>query len=510
MLGQSYYGDASSSRHFVREYGIDLHYSYERGKWFYYQQGVWNLDQRGYVIGLVKKFSDSIGQASKQWLAEAKAAGDKDEIDRAEAFCRYAKTLSHLSARKSVLEDSQSEEGISILLNEMNQHPMLLNCPNGVIDLTTGDLLPHSRDYLFSHGLDIPYDPDAKCPRWEQFILEIMGGPLGPESPEYSASVNEARSVAEAKVKELVEYLQRLLGYCLTGCVDDQILPIFFGNGSNGKSVLIIMMLKVLGTLGKKATRELLTVKRGETHPTEITDLFGKRFVVSSELEQHQELAAALSKDATGGEEITGRRMREDFWSFKPTHKIILSTNYKPRVKDMSHAMWRRIQAVPFTVTFLDEADCTQEMLDDPTVPKKDKQLVAKLSEELPGILAWLVRGCLEWQRIGIKPPQEVALATAEYRSQQDVIEQFFESECLLGSQYQTNATDLFSAFKTWAEDSNERQLTKRDFSTQLDAKGYKKKHTNKGDVWQEIGLKDYKRDEGGKGNEGEVGGEVR
>jgi VirE N-terminal domain/D5 N terminal like len=148
MLGQSYYGDASSSRHFVKEYGIDLRFSYEREKWFLYERGVWNLDKRGRVIALVKRLSDDIGRASKQWLAEAKAANDDDEIDRAEAFCKYAKTLSKLSTRKSVLEDSESEPGISILLDDMNQHPMLLNCPNGVIDLGTGEILPHIRTDL--------------------------------------------------------------------------------------------------------------------------------------------------------------------------------------------------------------------------------------------------------------------------------------------------------------------------------------------------------------------------
>ena len=181
-----------------------------------------------------------------------------------------------------------------------------------------------------------------------------MGEFIGPDSPEDSGHTWK-EGQRHIKSKEISAYLQRLLGYCITGNVDEQILPILFGNGSNGKSVLVIIMLKVLGDLGKKATRELLAVKRGETHPTELADLFGKRFVVSSELEEHQELAAALSKDATGGEELTARRMREDFWSFKPTHKIILSTNYKPRIKDMSKAMWRRIQAIPFNVTFLDE-----------------------------------------------------------------------------------------------------------------------------------------------------------
>ena len=313
---------------------------------------------------------------------------------------------------------ARSEANIPVNVDALNQHPMLLPCRNGTIDLATGELLPHDRNYLFTHGLDIDYDAQAVCPKWETFMLEIMGHPVAGITKDDDAAIQRAR--------ELSAYLQRLLGYCLTGRVDEQVIPIFFGGGANGKSVLIITMLEIMGALGKKATRELLMVKRNETHPTEITDLFGKRFVASTELERGQELAVALAKDSSGGEPLTARRMNENFWTFFLTHKTILSTNYRPKVKDPSHAMWRRIQAVPFTVTFYDLDDpttCTPEMRDDPRVPKQNKNLIHELRGEFPGILAWLVRGCLAWQQIGIKPPSEVMLATQSYHMEEDIMQ---------------------------------------------------------------------------------------
>ena len=503
-FGGEFYSDVSNGRLFISEYGQDLRYVHAWEQWHYYEDGIWKADTSEYVVALAKVLSDNIGLAARRWLGEETAryeaakeesggsvsAEIREALEVAKGFFRHASRLPNGKIH-AMLANAQSEEGIPLGIAEMNQYPMLLPCRNGVVDLTTGELLPHNRDYLFTQGLDIDFDSSATCPRWEQFMLEVMGHSIGPDLPDDSETTIQARLNANARAHVLSGYLQRYLGYCLTAHVKEQIIPIFFGNGSNGKSVLVIIMLQIMGTLGKKATRELLAVKRQETHPTEVCDLFAKRFVASTELEQGQELASALTKDVTGGEKLTARRMFEDFWSFEPSHKIVLSTNYKPRVKDSSHAMWRRIQCVPFTVTFIDpdSDDCTDEQRNDPRVPKQDKNLVETLQDELPGILAWLVRGCLEWQQIGIRPPEEVVIATNDYRAQQNVLRQFIASECEEGPGLSTPAKALFNAFKRWAEENNERRLSQRDFVAQLETSGFAKVRDKKGFRWLSIRL---------------------
>jgi putative DNA primase/helicase len=185
-----------------------------------------------------------------------------------------------------------------------------------------------------------------------------------------------------------------------------QVFFIFWGAGANGKGTLINCVLEMIGDYSLKATQELLMVTKGRTHPTELTKLFGARFVASSETEENQRLAEALVKELTGGDPITARRMKEDFWTFWPTHKIFLATNHKPVIRGTDHAIWRRPKLVPFKVT----------------IPQHewDTTLPDKLKAEWPGILAWAVQGCLEWQTSGLGIPKEVEQATEEYRADMD------------------------------------------------------------------------------------------
>ena len=173
------------------------------------------------------------------------------------------------------------------------------------------------------------YHPEAECTRFESFLLGIMAGNL-----------------------LLVNFLRRLLGYCITGDVREQVLPIFHGGGSNGKSTLLGALIELLGDYAGRAAPDLLLVRRGNAHPTELADLHGRRLIVCNEAEDGRQMAESLVKDLTGGDRIKGRRMREDFWEFPPTHKVIMPTNHKPDVRGSDHAIWRRIMLVPFTVKY--------------------------------------------------------------------------------------------------------------------------------------------------------------
>ena len=258
----------------------------------------------------------------------------------------------------------------------------------------------------------------------------------------------------------LVDFLQRAIGYGLTGDVSEQVFFIFWGVGANGKSTFIMIVRDMLGDYAMKATSELLMAKRGDAHPTERADLQAKRFVAAVETEEGRRLAEGFVKEATGGDPIRARRMREDFWEFVPTHKLFLATNHKPVVRGTDHAMWRRPKLVPFSVVIPDE--------------EQDKRLAEKLRAELPGILAWSVRGCLDWRVNGLGVPDEVKNATDGYRQEMDVLRDFLDERCVLNPGTKAPVGELYQSYKDWAEKSGEHPLTKRAFGERLRERGLK------------------------------------
>jgi putative DNA primase/helicase len=276
--------------------------------------------------------------------------------------------------------------------------------------------------------------------------------------------------------ENLIAFLQRAIGYSLTGAIREHVLFILYGTGRNGKSTFLNTILSMLGTYAMKAPTEFLMVSgKYDRHPTEKADLFGKRLVATIETEQGRELAAVLVKEITGGDPIRARRMREDFWEFRPNHKVFLATNDKPRARGTDYALWQRIQLIPFKVT----------------IPKdqQDTTLPDQLNAELPGILAWAVQGCLTWQHEGLGEPAEVQQATASYRAEMDTVGQFITECCLVGSEYKVRSIDLYDAYKRWSEGNGEQaELSQRMFGSALLAKGCER-YTSNGTWYRGLGL---------------------
>src|SRR5262249_26561535 len=254
----------------------------------------------------------------------------------------------------------------------------------------------------------------------------------------------------------LMDYLQRVAGYCLTGDVSEQCMWFLYGTGCNGKSTFVGTIRDLMGDYGAQLVAELLMVKTHEAHPTERADLFGKRFVATIETEEGKRLAEALMKQLTGGDNIRARRMRQDFFEFTPTHKLWLVANHKPVIRGTDHAVWRRIKMIPFSVTIPDE--------------EKDPGLPNKLKAELPGILAWAGQGCLAWQRNGLGEPDEVRQATADYQAEQDTLAGFMAECCRFNPQFQIRASALYDAYVTWSGDKLTSSIA---FGRRLREKGY-------------------------------------
>ena len=314
--------------------------------------------------------------------------------------------------------------------------PWLLNCQNGTVDLRTGLLHPHQAEDMLTMMAGTTFDAAASAPLWVAFLHQILGGSL-----------------------ELVNFIQKAVGYSLTGLTTEQVFFVLYGAGANGKSTFTGILTEVLGDYGKALPRGLLTVQKFEAHPTILADLFRVRMAVSSEVKAGTEWDEERIKAITGGDKITARRMREDFWEFVPSHKIWLATNHQPVSKDNSEGFWRRLRMVPFTVTIPE--------------PERDPKLMDKLTAELPGILAWAVRGCLTWQREGLESPEEVQAATRDYRDRQDPFGLFLKGACLLNGAYRIKATELHEAYTIWARANQEKHLTTKELAAAMLERGF-------------------------------------
>lgn len=418
--------DLANARRFLSFYSSKLRYCHPWKKWLIWDSVRWAVDDDGGVNRLAKSVADMIWHDA--------ALGDKETK-------RFAtRTASHVGIKAMI---SLAESEVPISIEAMNCNPYLLNCPNGTVDLRTGELRKHQRQDGITKVCPTEYHPEATAPTWEQFQRDVADGD-----------------------EELISFKQRFYGYALTGDVREQILAIAYGVGSNGKSTEVDA---ITNTVGDDYTgtmpRSLLMVSRGDRHPTELTTLFGRRLMVGHETDSGGRLSEALVKQLTGGDAISCRGMREDFWTFQPTHKLLLLTNHRPEVKGTDHAIWRRLRLIPYTVKFDGE--------------RRDKSMPEKLSKESPGILAWIVRGAVDWYANGLNEPSSVMAATDEYRASQDILGTFLEECCVVDDGCRTKSSHLYDAYKKWCEQSGESSQTQKLFGEAMTEKGFQRKTSN-------------------------------
>lgn len=494
IFDQQFHSDITNGKLLIAENGHLLRYVSKWHSWLTYQNGVWEQDYRGYVNYLAKVIVGYLGKEASKWLSELinidsvmlstlkskeidmyqeavamKEENENDikykmvEIGRAKNFYAHAKKT--VNRVDEMVDSARTEEGLHVSVDDLDQHHMKIVCENGVVNLETGELEAFDPSLYITKKLNIDYDPEAKAPRWRQFITEIMGGFVaGEDSPEMTAAELEQRDKTEQDAANLSDYLQRCVGYSLTGSTKEQVMFIMHGSGSNGKSLFITILMHMMGEFAKKATESLIMVNKSNNHPTELADLFGRRFVATSETTQGRRLNESLIKEMTGGDTISARRMREDFWQFQPTHKFWMATNHEPLVKDSSEGMWRRIQKIPFNVQF-QKPDKTPL---NPQMPMADLDLESTLLKELPGILTWAVQGAVKWSQDGLHVPSVVQAATAEYRAEQDVLGRFIEEKCIIGEQYMTKVQEFYEVYKSWCEEQGEHPKVKTVFTKEL------------------------------------------
>lgn len=482
--------DVGNGIRLIHRFGRDLRYVEAWNKWLAWQGGRWALDDQGTVEryaklvvaglyewanALLDKFASArtaAGASMIDPLAEPDPATKtrQEQVDKLLAVLKWALKSEAAPRIHAMIDMAHSEPGISIRHGTLDADPWLLNLENGTLDLRSCIVREPRREDLLTKRACVRYDASATCPRWKAFLWRIMGGP----KPDEEGNDEELNEQAE-RAERLIDYLQRAVGYSLSGSVVEQVLFFLHGPGANGKSVFLLTLLSLLGDYAMQAIAELLMVRVSEQHPTERADLFGRRFMVTTEVESGRRLAEVMVKQLTGGDRLRARRMREDFWEFEPTHKIWLAANHKPVIRGTDYAIWRRIKLIPFTVTIPE--------------PERDQRLREKLTAELPGILNWAIEGCRAWQDSGLQEPPEVTEAGQVYRREMNSIGQFLAECCWVKADtpsLRTQSSVLHQAFENWSGE----KMTQKEFSERLVTAGHTKKMGGDGRMyWLGIGL---------------------
>ena len=381
-----HFSDLANAELMVKWFGPDLRYCHTWRKWLVWDGKRWKVDDTGAVV---RQAADTVHSLYKL-TSTIQDKEKRKELAKHALKCEAKRSLDAMIS----LAESQSE--IVILSDQLDRDKHLLNVDNGTIDLRTGELREHRREDLITKLAPVRFDPEAKSPLFEKFLNDIFAGN-----------------------QDMIQFVQRAIGYALTGDTSEQCLFIAWGGGENGKSTLIETILALVGDYGMSTPSQTLLAKRYDGIPNDLARLKGARFVAAVEVEEGKPLAESRIKQMTGGDTMNARFMRSEWFDFKPEFKVFLATNHKPQIKGTDHAIWRRIQLVPFTVQISKE--------------KQDKHLAEKLLAELPGILNFAVQGCLDWQRDELRPPEEVTRATAKYRAESDEVGRFIGEWCVTG-----------------------------------------------------------------------------
>jgi putative DNA primase/helicase len=429
------FSDDALALRFADLHAEDVRFAAPWGKWFEWSESYWRPDEKLHVMTLARHVCRQVAQGAPKQNLELQ--------------------LLSASTIASVIKLARCDERLAIAIDEFDRDPWLLNTPGGTVDLKTGRMREHRRPDYITKVMAVT--PGGTCPQWDAFIDRITGQDC-----------------------ELASFIQRMLGYALTGSTQEQCLFFLFGRGANGKSVLLNTVSSILADYHTTAPIETFTTSAAERHPTELAGLRGARLVTAIETEEGRRWAEAKIKSLTGGDKIAARLMRQDFFEFTPQFKLIIAGNHKPALLTVDEAIRRRFHLVPLGVTIPPE--------------ERDKNLTDKLKAESPGILQWMIDGCLAWQRDGLNPPAAVREATKEYLEAEDALATWMAECGTRDPDAWASRTALFMSWSVWARSAGEPIGSQRAFVHKLEerlkphrtasGRGFKGLKINENDTW--------------------------
>lgn len=425
-------------------YGEHLRFCYEWKSWIYWDGKRWNKDMGHYIVNCTKRA-----------LALYKGVYSSNT-----EVCKWIKSCQTLSRINASIK--LAEPLLFTSPDIFDADGMLLNCNNGVIDLRTGELKPHDPLLYMMKMVPYDYDPEAPCSDWLDYL-----------------------HLAQQDDDEMMDFLQRAVGYGITGNINEQVMFLLNGNGSNGKSTFTLTLAKLLGDYSIKLESKSLMSQKNQGMSTDIARLHGSRFVICNETDEEKKFDEPKVKELIGDTILTAERKFEMPFQFKASHKIFMSTNSLPGIKGTDEGIWRRLPVIEFKAHFW------MKGRDEPGEPEleADIHFMDKLS--MPGILRWAVDGAMEWNRIGLSIPDKVHQASKEYRGSMDEFDDFLSLNVDMNEKYRTRMGDLYKRYTRWANESNVAPLSKIELGRLLTKRGWDKiRDARAGWMWKGIYLK--------------------
>ena len=419
VAGALEHTDDANALRLVDQHKATVRRVLDMGQWYQWADSRWRRDaDDAYIRELARALGRTLPEGEKE----------------AKSFKRNSLSAAGLSAAVRV---AASDARIAIRADDLDAHPHLLNTPGGTVDLRTGNVMPHDPDLLLTRATTVSADLEAPRPQWEAFLEETFGGDA-----------------------EMIAYLQQLAGLALLGDVREHILPLFYGTGANGKGALLLVWQTILGVAdvggyAQSAPDGFLMAGRDGGHPTDIARLRGARILIASEQTGGKKFDEAKVKRLTGGDMLTGRFMRGDFFDFKPSHMIVVATNHLPAVPEGGPSFWRRARLINFSHVVPED--------------RRDPDLHNRLvTDEGAAILGWMVQGAMSVLASGVKTPAKVLAATDDYRVSEDTLASFVRDECNLNQHTHCVVTDFTHRYEAHCREMGAEPLSSKQVTMRL------------------------------------------
>ncbi|MHC1785455.1 MAG: phage/plasmid primase, P4 family [Christensenellales bacterium] len=416
----------NAQRLYERFEGFILH-NYTAKAWMYFDGRCWRQDDDGQSKRMADEIAEEMRHGLQDYLSHLMPGEDVDDAKK-----RYLAHVKYIrSSKGKIAMLKETEHLCRVKAMDFDRHSYKLSVMNGTLNLVTGELLPFDRADLISKIAPCEYTDKRDTPRWTAFLREIFKGD-----------------------DELIRFVQKSVGYSLTGSTEEHCAFFCYGTGRNGKSTFLDVISEMMGDYAVNIQPETIMAKtnQGSGPTSDVARMKGARFITTVEPNEGARLNEGLLKQLTGGDKVTASKKYENEFEFMPEFKLWMGTNHKPTIRGTDLGIWSRIRLIPFDVRIPEE--------------KIDRQLKHKLREELPGILAWAVDGCLMWRREGLKQPKSVLDASKEYRSEMDVLAAFTDACCL--SHGEVDAGELFRAYIEWAKEGNEYEMSSTKFGREM------------------------------------------